>query len=57
MEIRQQRLTYEIKRDISIIVKKKHNFPILVTLNIILQREHKIKIKQSFYSEFIRKRM
>ena len=35
MKIHRQRLEYEIKRDIAIIIKK-HNFPPITTLNIIL---------------------
>lgn len=55
MKMRRQRFTYRIKRDISIIVKK-HNFPSFATLKIILQREHKMTIKDHFILYF-KKRM
>ena len=48
-KIPRQRLTNWIKRDISIISKKKHYFSPLAALNKILQHEYKVTIKPSFY--------
>lgn len=52
MKIGLQRLIYNNNKTIYFYYCRKHNFPLISILSIIIQLEHKIITKQSFYSEF-----